>query len=151
MRRLLQPLVLAFACGPPASQPTVGVLAVADAGDDHQVLCGVDGVDHSEISAADAVMDWLYALPAAPLVKLDGKSVIVGQLTLLIVRIPLALTADCASGFVTVTVRAPAAAPAETLIFNVTCVGSVNVTPLTVTPLPPTDAAILFGNSAPGS
>ena len=75
----------------------------------------------------------------------------VGQLTLLIVNIPVALVADCPSGLVTVIVRAPGVAPAATEMFIVRCVASVNVTLFTVRPPPLTVAASRFEKTGPGS
>src|ERR1700693_1418521 len=68
-----------------------------------------------------------------------------------IVRIPDALVVAWPSGFVTVMVRDPVAAPAPTVRFRVICVGFVYVTPLTVTPPPFTTAASRLGNEEPGS
>src|SRR6266446_2798956 len=68
-----------------------------------------------------------------------------------IVRIPDALAADWPSGFMTVMVRAPAAALPATVMFSVILVGFEYVTLLTVTLPPLTVAEIWFGKPAPGS
>src|SRR6266550_5392827 len=64
---------------------------------------------------------------------------------------PVVLTLDCASGLITVTVRAPVAAVGETVTFIVIWVALVNVVEFTVTPPPFTSAAIRFGYPVPGS
>src|SRR5215467_13051852 len=73
------------------------------------------------------------------------------ELDPVIVRMPAALVMDWPSGFVTVIVRGPTAAPPATEMFRVTCVGSVYVTLLTVTPPPLTVAAMRLAKPAPGS
>jgi hypothetical protein len=97
------------------------------------------------------VIVWLYATPAVPLGSEAGDSVIAGHPGAEIVKIAEALAVDCPSGFVTVTVLPSVVAFDAMLMFNVTCVGSVYVTELTVMPLPLTDAEIWLANPAPGS
>ena len=60
-------------------------------------------------------------------------------------------TADCPSGLFTVTDRPPGVAPLSMVMFNVIFVGVLNVTLLTVTPPPPTEAEIWLGKLEPGS
>ena len=67
------------------------------------------------------------------------------------VRIPVALVADCPSGLVIVIVREPGAAPGATVMLRRTVVGFVNVTSFTVTPPPFTTAARWFGKLESGS
>jgi hypothetical protein len=98
-------------------------------------------------------------LPLAPTVNvtetpgqraaLDGWLVTVGAThPAETVRIPVAETADCPSGLVIVTARAPGAAPAATETFTVTCVSLLRVMLLTVTPDPPTAPAMRLGYAA---
>ena len=54
-----------------------------------------------------------------------------------------------ASGFVTVTFRAPVVAPAAIVMFAVTCVAETNVVELTVMPLPEKVAAAPLANPVP--
>src|ERR1041384_5506982 len=90
--------------------------------------------------AVSSKMDWLVIVEMA-----------CGRLGALIVNMPDELVEVCPSGFVTVTVRAPAAAPAATLRLRVILVGLLNVTELTVMPPPLTMAERRFENPLPGS
>jgi hypothetical protein len=66
-------------------------------------------------------------------------------------RIPVALVADCASGFLTVIVRELSVAFDATKRSSVTWVGPLYATLFTVTPVRPTLAAIRLAKPVPGS